>query len=426
MDFVLPHPSDAPSVWRSISAQFAGDSLARDALLAAADAGSDAIAHAVWPALIARTRGSAHLATIRAIAERAQTRRPGPGVVWALMSALLGPRDEARTPAARALSKPAFARDREGIALALAIAGRASNARGATAREKSALDAWTREGGEDPLADRDAQQSFRAWVQGRERPAMIDYALVLACAGARRAELEHLRAVAEHLVTLFNTATPECAALWRWLATGGSDGGEDDGAGRSSWLDHGPRVAALGALSTVAPSVALAHLAPHAEAGAPFDRAVLAQVLRACAHEHLRAQREAESSSWVLLAARAQDRIDEQRATDAAIERLCDALSRSSADASELWRVLLGRERDDGPAKHRPVCEPWLSPAMRVRALSVALSNASLGARAIALGELGERGVVPGVLALLREIARSDPDPITRQQARQLARPALP
>lgn len=426
MAFALPHPSDPPSVWRAIAAQFAGDSRARDELIAAADAGSDAIAHAVWPALIARTKGGAHTTTVRAIAERARERRAGPGVLWAMASVALGPRDELRSVATDALMRPVFAGDREALSLAFSLSARISAARGATAREKAALDAWVRSGGEDPLSTADTATIWRAWMQGRERPIALDYALVLACAGARRAELEHLRSVAEHvIVALFSTTSPECAALWRWLATGGSDGEEDDGAGRSSWSESGPRIVALGALSTVRPSLALAHLAPSAAGGTTFDRAVLTHVLRACAHEALRAREEAHgasAASWVLLAATANERAEQQRALDAAVERLCDALSRSSQESQTLVRILLGREDTKAQGKTANVSESWLSAAMRVRALGVALTNEALGARAIALSELAANGVLPGVLALLRDIAKNDPDSITRQQARQLAR----
>jgi hypothetical protein len=421
MTFALPHPSDAPTVWRAVAAQFASDAKAREALLVAADAASDAIAHAVWPALIARTKGAAHVATVSHVAARARDRRAGPGVLWALASVALGPKDELRKVAAEALIRPVFSRDREALSLAFSLSARVASARGATARERAALQAWLGAGGEDPLADRDAATTWRAWIEGRERPAALDYALVIACAGARRAELEHLRAVAEHvIVALFATASGECAALWRWLATGGSDGAEDDGAGRSSWSESGPRVVALGALSTVRASVALAHLAPHAEAASSFDRAVLAQVLRACAAEALRAQVEAQSSSWMLLAAKADERAERQRAMDSAVERVCEALSRSKLDGRVLVRILLGRESDERAKS--AVNERWLSPAMRVRALGVALANEALGARTIALGELADNGVVAGVLGLLREIAKSDADAITRQQARQLAR----
>jgi hypothetical protein len=421
MTFALPHPSDAPTVWRAVAAQFASDAKAREALLVAADAASDAIAHAVWPALIARTKGAAHVATVSHVAARARDRRAGPGVLWALASVALGPKDELRKVAAEALIRPVFSRDREALSLAFSLSARVASARGATARERAALQAWLGAGGEDPLADRDAATTWRAWIEGRERPAALDYALVIACAGARRAELEHLRAVAEHvIVALFATASGECAALWRWLATGGSDGAEDDGAGRSSWSESGPRVVALGALSTVRASVALAHLAPHAEAASSFDRAVLAQVLRACAAEALRAQVEAQSSSWMLLAAKADERAERQRAMDSAVERVCEALSRSKLDGRVLVQILLGRESDERAKS--AVNERWLSPAMRVRALGVALANEALGARTIALGELANNGVVAGVLGLLREIAKSDADAITRQQARQLAR----
>jgi hypothetical protein len=421
MTFALPHPSDAPTVWRAVAAQFASDAKAREALLVAADAASDAIAHAVWPALIARTKGAAHVATVTHVAARARDRRAGPGVLWALASVALGPKDDLRKVAAEALIRPVFARDREALSLAFSLSARVASARGATARERAALQAWLSAGGEDPLADRDAATTWRAWIEGRERPVALDYALVIACAGARRAELEHLRAVAEHvIVALFATASAECAALWRWLGTGGSDGAEDDGAGRSSWSESGPRVVALGALSAVRAPVALAHLAPHAEAASAFDRAVLAQVLRACAAEALRAQLEEQSSSWMLLAAKADERAEWQRATDSAVERVCEALSRSTLDGRALVRILLGRESDERAKS--AVNARWLSPAMRVRALGVALANEALGARTIALGELADNGVVAGVLGLLREIAKSDADPITRQQARQLAR----
>jgi hypothetical protein len=430
MPFVLPHPSDPPSVWRTVAAQFAGDDDARAALLAIADTGHDAVAHAVWPALIARTRGRAHDATVTTIAERARARRAGPGVLWALTGVLLGPRDVLRAAAARALASPAFERDRVALSLALSLSARISGARGSTARERDALRAWVELGGEDPLAGRDGDASWRSWIEGRERPEQLDYALVLACAGARRAELEHLRALAEHVVRLFGRAAAATGALWRWLATGGADGAEDDGAGRSSWAESGPRVVAISALSTVRPAQALSVLAPHAEAGAPFDRAALVYVLRACAAE-VRARRDEERSlSWAVLAAQSEDRLASDAAIDRAVELLCEALARSSQRADAIVALLLGRER--GPIA-RPISadrssppvmdaasEPWLSPALRVRVLGVALANEALASRSIALTDLAEHGVVAGVVALLREVVKSDPDPITRQQARSL------
>lgn len=426
MAFVLPHPSDPPTVWRTIAAQFASDTKAREALMAAADAGSDAIAHAVWPALIARTKGAAHASIVRAIAARASERRAGPGVLWALTSVALGPRDELRSVATDALVRPAFAADRDGLSLAFSLSARIGAARGATPRERSALDAWIRSGGEDPLAGADGASTWRAWMQGRERPSALDYALVLACAGARRAELEHLRSMAEHVIVTLNAGTsPECAALWRWLATGGCDGMQDDGAGRSSWSESGPRIVALGALSTMRASAALAHLAPHAADGTSFDRAVLTHVLRQCALEAQKAQEEthgASALSWAVLAATAHERAAQQRSLDTAIERLCDALGRSPRQSLELVRILLGREEEQYPSKHVLVRKPWLSPAMRVRVLAVALTNEALGTRSIALTDLALNGVPPGVLGILHEIAKSDPDAITRQQARQLAR----
>jgi hypothetical protein len=423
VSFALPHPSDAPSVWRAVAAQHAGDAEARGVLLDAADKSSDAIAHAVWPALVARCRGHAHRATVERIAQRAQGRRVGPGIVWALASVLLGPSDALRAVAASALSSPTYARDRTGLALALSLSARVARARGATARERAALEAWTRAGGEDPMAGRDADACWRAWIEGRERPEALDYALVLAAAGARRAELEHLRALAEHVVQLFGHACVETGALWRWLATGGSDGAEDDGAGRSSWRESGPRVVALSALAAVRPATALVRLAPSAAEGATFDRAVLTHVLRACATEARRRAEDERVLSWTALAARADERLEWQASIDRAVELVCESLDRSTERAEPIVRLLLGRE-SPGSAGIRgsSASEPWLSPAMRVRVLGVALANPALGARSIALGEMAERGVVPALAALLSEVARSDPDAITRQQARQLAR----
>jgi hypothetical protein len=182
-------------------------------------------------------------------------------------------------------------------------------------------------------------------------------------------------------------------------------------------------VVATSALSTVSATEALTHLAESAGDAGAFDREVLEHVLRACAREALRRRADERGASWVLLAASADERASEQRALDAAVERVCEGLARASVRSDTMVRVLLGREGDAGRASAAfAVTEPWLSPAMRVRALGVALANERLEARAIALGELEARGVVAGVLALLREVARTDADPITRQHARQLAR----
>ena len=84
----------------------------------------------------------------------------------------------------------------------------------------------------------------------------------------------------------------------------------------------------------------------------------------------------------------------------------------------DLLSLLLGRDRDGsllGAAR-------WLSEDPRARVLETALTHRALDALGIALDDLERQGVPAAVIPLLREIAASDPDPITRQHARQLAR----
>jgi hypothetical protein len=146
-------------------------------------------------------------------------------VLWSLCAIALGPQDALREPAARALLSAPYALDRDALSLAFSLSARVQSARGAGPRERAALARWVSRGGDDPLEGADAAAMWQAWIKGRERPEMLDYALLLSTAGARRAELEHLRSVTEHVIlTLRGRAAPETGALWRWLATGGADG----------------------------------------------------------------------------------------------------------------------------------------------------------------------------------------------------------
>jgi hypothetical protein len=424
MGFAVPHEEDGPEAWRAVAVRHAHDEAARDALLSAADAGPDSVAHAVWPALLARTRGRAHAQLVERIAARAASRRAGVGVLWALCAVALGPQDALRRTALSALRAPAFQSDHAALSWALSLSARVVAARGAGPRERSALAGWIALGGRDALDGLDPAEAWRRWISGRERPEGIEYALMLAAAGARRAELEHLRAVAEHVITLSGTASPQTGALWRWLATGGADGAADEGAGRSSWRSAGPRVVALSALSLVRASDALAHLAFHAGGHGGFDRAVLEHVLRVCARDALRDRADEASLPWTVLASRVEERSRSRAALDAAVERVCDGLERSEHPARDLLRVLLGHEEPEatGGAREGAIVAPWLSPALRVRVLCAALANDALDARGLALRDLESRGAPAAVRLLLRDVARSDPDPITRQRARQLAR----
>ncbi|MDP3275631.1 MAG: hypothetical protein Q8Q09_10580 [Deltaproteobacteria bacterium] len=433
MSWALPHPSDLPEVWRSVAVTSASNAPRRQALLHASDSASDAIADCVWSALVVSARGHAQREVLAEVSARAMGRRPGLGTVYALMGALLGPNDDLRGPSARTLVERPYRDEHSAIALALALSAHVRAARGASAREKAAYRAWCDAGGADARALCEPDSQWQRWLSGRECPEGLDHALVLATAGAKRAELEHLRAVAEHLISLWGRASAFTGALWRWLALGGADGLADDGAGRTTWRASSARVVSIAAASALGVLAATEHAVAQWDASAfalgdasaftlgdasagALDHAVLLQLLRLLAHETL-AVAERTQAEGRLAALSAVERAHAARRRDALIDRLCDKLATASHTDSahrELMALLLGDPRENAPW--------WLSPTMQARVLWVALTCPALESRGQALAMLSHREVPPSLLGVLQDIARTDLDAITRQLARQLCR----
>lgn len=424
MSFVLPQVNDPPEVWRRMAVLYARESAAREQLLLAAQS-SSMVAQSVWPALLSVLRAKALHETALRICEQARgVKESSPAVIYALMGLLLGPADALREAAAQALSSPVYASERTGISLAISLSAKV-DVRGPTPRERSALEQWVAVGGEDLLAGREGREVWSQWITGRERPKGLDYALLLATAGASRAALEQFRSVAEHLCMLWGEASMEAGMLWRWLAMGGADGEANTSSGRTTWASSGARVVALSATSVLGVVAALAHASATMNEGSDFDRAVLEQLLRGCAREVLKQREEQAGSAWWAQGAQLAAREAFEQSVDQAVLALCESLQRSSLNAENLLRILCGTEHMTGSATSSKIIaveSEWLSPTARLRVLSVALENGALGARRVVLSEMEARGVPSAVLSVLKEVAKSDPDAITRQHARQLAR----
>ena len=425
MSFALPHISDPPEVWRRITVLYARDSAAREQLLRVAQS-SMTVAQSVWPALLSVLRAKALSDTAARVCQEASVAtESSPGVVYALLGLLLGPVDGLRAEASRALRSPTYTAEQAGISLAISLSAH-TDVRGPTARERAALEQWKLAGGTDPLAGREGAEVWTQWISGRERPKGLDYALVLATAGASRAALEQLRSVAEHLCTLWGEASMEVGMLWRWLALGGADGEANTSSGRTTWDSSGARVVALSATSVLGVVAALSHASATLDEGLDFDRAVLEQLLRGCAREVHKREIEQAESVWWAQAEQLKEREAFVRSVEQAVFVLCATLQKSSTNSAHLLRVLLANEQIVGSAtsssKVVAVESEWLSASARLRVLSVALENGALGGRGIALSEMERRGVPSAVLSALKDVARSDPDAITRQHARQLAR----
>jgi hypothetical protein len=399
---------------------YARDAQARAQLLDAA-ASSAAIAHGVWPALLSVLRAKPLVETATHICRDAMRAKVSdPAVVYALMSLLLGPVDALRAPAVQALVSPQYALDLPGISLAVSLSAK-SAVRGPTDRERGALEHWTAAGAPDPLAGRNGNEVWSLWITGREMPECLDYALVLATAGAQKAAVEQLRSVSEHLCNLWGRASPQVGMLWRWLALGGPDGEANTTSGRATWASSGARVVALSAIGVLGITAALERASATYCDSQEFDRSVLEQLLRSCARDCLARKQTQSETLWWAQTEQLHVREAAERAVEQAVEVLCESLAKSSVPAEPLLKILLGIEARS-TSKTAVVEHAWLSEAARIKVLSVALVNASLGARAAALRELETRGVPAVLLASLKEVAKSDADAVTRQHARQLAR----
>lgn len=399
---MLPHPDDPPSVWRRFAVTVAPDPAARAALLDALAAQPEATLEAVLPALATRARGRARAEVLEAIAALAPRRPLAPGTVYVLTGELLGSSGATRGPCVRALRTTAPEVQRA-VALALSLAVRVPAARGGGERARDGLAVWVQAGGDDPLRGADPAARWRAWLDGGDDEPALDHALLLATAGAPRGAVDQLRAVAAHVIERRGAAGAGAAALLAWLARE-CTGADDLPASvcHAAWLPVAARALALTALHAAGPAAALSHVAGTLTEG-PLERALAAAVLRACVLDARRGPGEAAS------------------ALGEAVGALTEALAAVQV-SDPAWRVivglLLGRDRDGallGAGR-------WLTEDLRARVHAVALTNPVLGARRLSLADLEAQGVPAAVVPLLREIARTDPDPITRQHAKQLAR----
>lgn len=398
----LPHPEDPPTVWRRFAVAMVPDARARKTLLPVLLAQPDEVLAAALPALLCRARGRARVELVCSLAEAAPRRPPAPSTVYALVGELLGSSGETRAPCVAAL-RCAPEPDRRAVSLALSASARVYAVRNGGEREAAALSEWRRAGGEDPLEQAEGTSLWRAWLDAREVPEGLDHALILASAGAPRAVVEQLRRMAGHLIEAGGGASHGAASLLAWLAAECTSADDLPASARNpAWRITAARALALTALRDAGPSSTLRHIAGTLEAG-PLERAIALEVLRAC-----------------VLAARrgpgdAADALSEE------LPRLTDALAAARVpdpSYAAIVSVLLGRD----PAGGVLGAGRWLTEDLRARVHVVALCNAALDARRIALADLEAHGVPPSVLSALREVAREDPDPVTRQHARQLAR----
>jgi hypothetical protein len=198
-------------------------------------------------------------------------------------------------------------------------------------------------------------------------------------------------------------ATPSAARLLAWLARACTRSDAAPASVRhAAWFATALDALARTAHTNASADAALAH-AIACFAGDRFDRELAHGIVRLLVLDARRAPGEAAT------------------ALGDALAPLLDALvSMSPGDdvARDTVALLLGRDRDGsllGSAR-------WLSDELRSRVLDTALTQPSLGARTLALDELERHGLPASALPALREIAASDPDPVTRQHARQLAR----
>jgi hypothetical protein len=191
--------------------------------------------------------------------------------------------------------------------------------------------------------------------------------------------------------------------LLAWLARASSDSDRAPASVRDSgWFTTAVDALARTSFTIASPEHALRNAAERL-AGDGFDRALAQAIVALAIVEARRAHGPTATaladSLHVLLAA------------------LVAAPSRDST-ARELIAALLGRE----PTGAYLGSGRWLSDDLRSRVVETALVHGDLRARDLALTDLERNGVLPALTSLLRAIASSDPDPIIRQHARQLAR----
>lgn len=399
---VLPSANDAPDTWRTFALAHVTDALTRRAVLAAMHTAPDAVRTDVLASLLPHARGQARLDVAARIAALAPTHPPTGALVYALVGEALASSGATRTPCIEAL-RAARADEIPGIALALAASAEVPGLRERNERERAAWALFRADLSLDPFERTDPADALHTWRRGEPAPAALDHALLLATAGAPRATAEHLRSLAVHVITRRDRATPPAARLLAWLARACT---RPDAAPASmrhpAWFPTAVDALARTTHSEAGTLVALRHAAARL-AGDRVDRALALAIVRRAILDARRAPGEASAALTDALAP--------------LIESL--AASPDGDDVSrDLIALLLGRDRDGsllGAAR-------WLSEDLRARVLETALAHPLLAARTVALDDLERHGVPASVVPLLRDIATSDLDPVTRQHARQLAR----
>ncbi|MEI8256003.1 MAG: hypothetical protein WCJ30_10065 [Deltaproteobacteria bacterium] len=398
----IPATLDSPEAWRAFALAHVADTSTRRAVLAAMHAAPESARTEVLAAMLTHARGKARLDVAARIATLARAHPPSGPLVYALVGESLGSSGATREPCLEALAG-AHADEQPGIALALAMAASMRGIRERDDRQRAAWDGFVARVPGDPLDGVAPDRAARAWRDDEPAPVALDHALLLTTAGAPRATVEHLRAFALHVVTRRGRATPPAARLLAWLARACT---RPDAAPASvrhpAWFATAVDALACTAHTAVGASAALRHAADLL-AGDRFDRALALAVVRQAVIDARRAPGES------------------ARALGDTLGALLEAVVRAPGGDTvprDLLAVLLGRDRDGGLLG----VARWLGDPLRARVLETALAHPALGARVVALDDLERLGVPPGVLHSLRDIAASDPDPITRQHARQLAR----
>ncbi len=399
---VLPAPLDPPEVWRAFALAHVTDAITRRAVLAAMREAPEPVRTEVLAAMLTHARGKARLDVASRIATLAPANPPVGPLVYALVGESLGSSGATRDACLDALVA-AHADEQPGIALALAMAARVPGVRERDDRQRAAWEGFVARVPGDPLGGVAPDRAARAWRDDEPAPGAFDHALLLDTAGAPRATVDHLRAFAQHVIRRRARATPPAARLLAWLARACA---RPDAAPASvrhpAWFATAVDALARTAHDAVGPTAALRHGADLL-AGDRFDRALCLAIVRFAVLDARRGPGGAATALGDTLPA------------------LLESIVRSpGADAvpRELLALLLGRDGDGGLLG----VARWLGDALRARVLETALAHAALDARVTALDDLERHGVPVSVLPWLRDLAASDPDPVTRQHARQLAR----
>lgn len=402
----LPELLDPPDAWRAFALAHVTDTSVRRAVLAAMHSALEPVRTDVLSALLTHARGKARLDVAARIAVLSPGHPPAGALVYALVGESLRSSGGSRDACLDALAA-AHEEDRPGIALALAMAASLPGVRERDDRQRAAWEGYVTRTPGNPLGDVTPESAARAWRASEPSPAALDHALLLASAGAPRATVEHLRAFALRVIQRRERATPPAARLLGWLARACE---RPDAAPASvrhaAWFATAVDALARTARASVGMFPALRH-ARELLAGDRFDRALAMAIVRLAVSDAQRARGGTDTALGDALAD--------------TLQGLLEAVVRvpgTDTAPRDLVAMILGRERNDGLRR-----DPgWLGDVLRAHVLETALVHAALGARVVALDDLERNGVPAVVLPWLRDVAASDPDPVTRQHARQLAR----